>query len=79
MIGAEDAVLDPRTSALAVPYLVPLDISSLLDVPIKVQDRLLGVLCQEHTGPVRSWTPEEKRFASFAAGLVALAIEVNQD
>lgn len=74
IVAAEDAVRDPRTEALAGPYLEPLGIGAMLDVPIYVQGRLEGVLCHEHVGPPRTWTPDERTFAIAMANILALGI-----
>ena len=78
VVAADDARLDSRTCEFAEGYLVPLNITSMLDVPIKNRDRLAGVVCLEHTGPRRTWQPEEQQFAAFLSSLVSLAIEVSE-
>jgi GAF domain-containing protein len=75
VVAADDAVHDPRTAEFAQGYLLPLRITSMLDVPIKNGDRLMGVVCLEHTGARRAWQPEELQFASFVSSLVSLAME----
>ncbi len=70
-IYAEDAQNDPRTAELADSYLKPLGISSLLDSGIISEGRLIGVVCCEHTGPVRNWHPDEEAFVSTVASMVA--------
>ena len=75
LIAADDATRDPRTREFAERYLGPLGITSMLDAPVFVHDRLEGVLCHEHVGPARTWTEDEKVFAIGAANLVSLAIE----
>jgi len=77
VVAAEDALQDPRTREFAQGYLIPLSITSMLDVPIKNGDRLAGVVCLEHTGPRRAWQPEEQQFAAFVSSLVSLAIEAS--
>ena len=77
VVAAEDACLDPRTCEFTVGYLVPLRITSLLDIPIKTGDKLAGVVCLEHTGPNRAWQWEEQQFAAFVSSLVSLAIEAS--
>jgi PAS domain S-box-containing protein len=74
LIDAENALADPRTRELAGPYLEPLGIGAMLDVPIYVQGKLEGVLCHEHVGPPRRWEPDEQTFAAAAANLAAMAI-----
>lgn len=68
---------DPVTIELNELYLKPSGISTLLDVPIRSQGRLLGVVCHDHIGPKREWTLEEQTFASSVADIVAIAIESN--
>jgi len=75
VLAAEDPVRDPRTSELAADYLCPLDIRSMLAVPIHVSGQLNGVMCQEHTGSPRQWTADEKTFVVAMANLVSLALE----
>jgi GAF domain-containing protein len=47
-------------------------------VPIKLGDRLVGVVCLEHTGPIRAWQPEDQQFAAFVSSLVSLVIETSE-
>ncbi|MGD2180519.1 GAF domain-containing protein [Lusitaniella coriacea] len=74
-IAARDAYSDPRTTEFSSSYLEPFNITSMLDVPVRVQGRIVGVICLEHTGNKRSWAIEEQNFASYLAYAVALAIE----
>jgi diguanylate cyclase (GGDEF)-like protein/PAS domain S-box-containing protein len=77
-VAAEDARCDPRTSEFAETYLSPLGITSMMDVPVRLHGRLVGVLGCEHVGPLREWTLEEQEFASSMADMVALAIEASE-
>jgi len=74
-IAVNDVVNDQRTQELSTSYLSVLGITSLLDAPIWLGGRVVGVVCHEHFGEVRQWTVEEENFASSIAGYVALAIE----
>jgi len=78
VLAADDAAADPRTSELAGPYLRPLDIRSMLDVPIRTSGGLHGVLCHEHVGSLRTWTPDQKTFAVALANLVSLVLEASE-
>jgi signal transduction histidine kinase len=73
-VPAEIALTDPRTVGLSDAYLVPLGITSMLDAPIFLGGEVVGVLCNEHTGPLREWTTEERDFAGSMADLLALKI-----
>ena len=74
-IAAHDAHTDPRTSCFSPTYLTPLGINSMLDVPIWVNQEMIGVICHEHIGPARTWTGDDESFAYIMANLAALAIE----
>lgn len=74
-IAAHDAHTDPRTSEFSASYLAPLGIGAMLDAPIRAGGRMIGVLCNEHIGPKRTWSADEELFAASVADLVALAIE----
>lgn len=74
-ILADNASTHPATAEFRASYLEPLGITSMLDVPIWVGGRLAGVLCHEHTGPVRRWSADEQEFAASLAMAVALALE----
>jgi signal transduction histidine kinase len=74
-VPAEVAASDPRTAELALAYLGPLGINSLLDAGIFVDAELVGVVSHEHVGPPREWTTEERDFAGSVADLLAVRIQ----
>jgi hypothetical protein len=74
-IAAHDANTDPRTACFSEPYLKPLGINSMLDVPIWVSKKMVGVVCHEHVGPKRVWDSDEETFAYLMSNFVALALE----
>ena len=74
VIAAHDAHTDPRTCEFLVPYLRPHGIGAMLDVPIRQDDRMIGVLCAEHVGGTRTWTVDEQNFAVSTANLIAVAM-----
>jgi PAS domain S-box-containing protein len=75
VLDATDASEDPRTNEFASHYLAPNGIAAMLDAPIRVGGRVVGVVCHEHLGGPRSWNDTEQRFAASVADLVALALE----
>ncbi|MEH2322287.1 MAG: ATP-binding protein [Nostoc sp.] len=77
-IAADDAIKDSRTQELSESYLSVLGITSLLDAPIWLEGRLVGVVCHEHIGEERQWTLEEETFAGSIADFVTLAIEAKE-
>ncbi len=77
-IAAHDAHRDPRTREFSQSYLAPLGITSMLDAPIWLEGRMVGVICHEHVGAPRTWTPEEERFAASVADFASLTLEAHQ-
>lgn len=76
-IAVRDAPDDPRTSDFKASYLDPLSIGAMLDVPIWVHGRMVGVVCHEHLGGPRSWTVVEELLASSVADFVARVMEMS--
>lgn len=74
-VVADDAQHDPKTAEFTASYLAPLGITSMLDVPIRSGGQMVGVICHEHIGPMRSWTLEEQHFAVSVANTLTLALE----
>ena len=50
-------------------------IRALLDCPIRVGGKLIGVVCTEHAGAPRHWRPEEESFGASIADFVVIALE----
>jgi PAS domain S-box-containing protein len=75
VIVANQAQTDPKTSEFATSYLIPLGITSMMDVPIWAEGKMVGVICHEHIGPARVWTAEEQQFATSVANTVSLVLE----
>ncbi|HEY8432804.1 MAG TPA: GAF domain-containing sensor histidine kinase [Sandaracinaceae bacterium] len=78
VIVAHDARADVRTSELTSAYLVPLGITSMLDVPVWARGELVGVLCHEHVGEARRWRRIEQDFAVMVAQAVATCLEARE-
>jgi hypothetical protein len=74
-VAAHDAHKDPRTSCFSEPYLTPLRIQSMLDVPIWLSGTMVGVICCEQVGVARTWNEDEETFAYLLSNIVALALE----
>ena len=74
-IVADRVLQHPATNGLAENYLQPFGISSMLDAPVWVRGKLVGVLCHEHRGPARHWSGEEIDFVSTLGATVSLALE----
>jgi two-component system sensor histidine kinase/response regulator len=75
IVSVNDAQKDSRTREFLENWLLPTNITSMLDVPIRSGGETVGVICHEHIGSLRQWTPEEENFASCMANMASLAIE----
>jgi PAS domain S-box-containing protein len=73
-ISASDAEHHPATCEFTESYLKPLNIKSMLDTPITIQGKIVGVVCYEQTGSRREWSPQDIDFARAIADLVAQEI-----
>ncbi|NOZ56166.1 MAG: PAS domain S-box protein [Calditrichaeota bacterium] len=73
-IDASVATEDPRTADFAPKYLKPLGIQAMLDVPVRVEGKLVGVVCFEDTQPRKRWYGEEVSFASAVAELMGQVV-----
>jgi PAS domain S-box-containing protein len=72
---ANDACTNPATAEFRDHYLIPLGITSMLDVPVWMDGKVVAVVCCEHVGPARDWSPETVGFALSVGNLVALTLE----
>ncbi len=77
-LATADARTDPRTSEFRDHYVPLFGITSMMDAPIHLHGKLVGVLCHEHTGRPREWTSEEQSFAASVADQVALSLEAEE-
>jgi PAS domain S-box-containing protein len=74
VIAAHDATTDLRTCEFLGKYLTPYGIGAMLDVPLRYDNRTVGVLCAEHVGPARTWTLDEQNFAISVGNLIIVAL-----
>lgn len=77
-IAADDAHTDPRTQAFSHSYLTPFNITSILDIPIRLAGKTVGILCLEAVGITHHWTPEDQNFARSLTNLASLALEARE-
>jgi len=63
---------------LVEPYLKPLKIYSMMEVPILSAGKMNGVICFENTGETREWTSDEQHFAVALTQLLTLTLETKE-
>ena len=69
-----DARKDPRTLELSEDYLEPLEISSIMVAPLKVDGELAGTICFEQCGRTREWSLEEARFTETLSDFATITL-----
>ena len=74
----EDARTNPITIEFLEQYLQPLDIYSILDVPIISQGQVIGVVCNEATKKIKRWSHHAVEFSQAIANNISLAIEIQK-
>jgi PAS domain S-box-containing protein len=74
-IVAEKAQQHPATAELTEHYLLPLDIRSILDLPLKLNGEIAGVLCLEARKTERRWEPREIALCMGVAAQVSMAMD----
>ncbi|SCY80129.1 sensor histidine kinase [Flavobacterium caeni] len=77
-IVANDARTNEFTKELTDVYLIPRGISDMLDLPIREDGQLVGVLCCERCGVSQRWSEADLAFARAAADMMMLLLEQNR-
>ncbi len=78
IIVLNDTLHDKRSIELVKPYLTANKIVSMMDVPIRIEGKMVGVVCFEHTKKeLREWDLIEQKFGLFVSQLISLALETH--
>ncbi len=75
IIITRDTLTETKTAELYEFYLKPHDIQSLMDVPVRIEGEMVGVICFENVGSPREWTLQEQKYGLVAAQMLSLTIE----
>lgn len=75
IIITNDTLNETKTAELYEFYLKPHNIQSLMDIPIRIEGEMIGVICFENVGSPREWSLQEQKFGLVAAQLLSLTIE----
>lgn len=71
VLDASHARKDPRTIEFTEAYLIPYEITSMLDASFRREGRIEGIICVEHTGLERIWSTEEQNYLVAIADLIS--------
>ncbi|MCU0432775.1 MAG: GAF domain-containing protein [Bacteroidia bacterium] len=84
LLESEDIVItidsehDEQTRELAEGYIRKFNIKSMLDVPVRVAGKMIGLICYEELTRIRNWDVSEQKFALTIAQLLAQALETHR-
>ncbi|NOQ73962.1 MAG: GAF domain-containing protein [Crocinitomix sp.] len=78
LIVSDNARNEPMNSELLEGYIIPNQIMSMIDVPLRSEGKMIGVICFEHVRENHSWTFNEQNFTQSVAQLLSLALETNK-
>lgn len=73
-IASSNASTDSRLQELTQGYFIPKGVESVLDIAIRINGRLEGVLCLEKLDPGYNWTQREIQIASQVSDQLALTL-----
>lgn len=79
VIIANDAHTYRATHEFSKVYLEPLNIQSMLDIPIRHKGKMIGIICAEYQGEnCKKWTPDEVVFGCTLAELFGRALSSSE-
>jgi PAS domain S-box-containing protein len=78
VLAVEDCFTSPYTAEFKESYCIPLNIRSLVDVPVLIEGEMVGIICCEVVGGTRLWSSEDKFFALMIASFIGRVLEVEK-
>ena len=78
LIVSNNAREEPMNSELIDGYIAPNDIRSMIDVPLRAEGKMIGVICFEHVKKEHQWSEDEQMFTQAVAQLLSLALETKK-
>ncbi|NHC35527.1 sensor domain-containing diguanylate cyclase [Scytonema millei] len=73
-LATADVRTEPKTKKMAERFLAKLGIGAMVNAPIYLNGRIVGIVCHGHKKTSRHWLIEEQNFTASIANLVALAL-----
>lgn len=77
-IIADNVYENKITNEFKDSYLIPINIKSMMDIPIRLNGIVVGVICVENTQEFRNWNNDEMVFTRSISDIVSLSIEANK-
>ena len=73
-LATTDVRTEPKTKKMSERFLTKLGIGAMVNAPIYLNGRIVGIVCHGHKKTSRHWLIEEQNFTASIANLVALAL-----
>jgi diguanylate cyclase (GGDEF)-like protein len=73
-LATTDVRTEPKTKKMSERFLAKLGIGAMVNAPIYLNGRIVGIVCHGHKKTSRHWLIEEQNFTASIANLVALAL-----
>lgn len=67
LIVSDNARNEPMNSELLEGYIKPNKVTSMIDVPLRSEGKMIGVICFEHTNENHSWSDDEQKYTQSMA------------
>jgi PAS domain S-box-containing protein len=78
IILSNDTENDAKAAELLALYVLPNGIKAMMDIPIRIEGEMIGVVCFEETEGPRIWRLQDQQFALIIAQMISLAIETSE-
>jgi len=78
LIVSNNAKFEDINSELLESYIIPNEITAMIDVPLRSEGEMIGVICFEFVKTEHSWSNDEKKFTQSIAQLMSLALETKK-
>ncbi len=78
LLAVDDVFNDERVREYNKIYHIPYGITSSMEIPMRVNGKVSGIMCMEHVGPPRKWTEGEQSFALLAERIMAISVESDE-
>ncbi len=75
IILSHDTLNDSKTVELLTMYVIPNGIRAMMDIPIRIEGEIIGVVCFEEIEGPRIWRIQDQQFALIIAQMISLALE----
>ncbi len=78
ILTINDAQSSEITKDLLIDYIIPYNVKSMLDVPIKSEGKVIGFVSNKQINNIKKWSQDEIDFSKAMANTIALLWEIDK-